>query len=297
MEDWDDLRYFIAIAQNGSVTAAANKLGVNHSTVSRRIQGFENKHNVRLFERIPTGYVMTQSAENIYQTALDIQQHCNAIERQLFGQDSRLQGKIVITAPNYIINEVLMPHVLGFQQHYPGVDLVFHSSPDLKNMAAREADIAIRLTAQPPETLVGREVARTAYGLYATKSYWKNKTDKHKIILRTNDSHKPSWLQNYFPDAEISFRADSIETMATAAMNNMGIAHIPCIIGDTQEKLFRIKRKLVPPVWGVWVLSHVDLRSTARIRVAREFLIKILLQQKNSFEGINSKYITEDSSH
>ncbi len=292
MEDWDDLRFFVAIARNGSVTRAAATLGVNHSTVSRRIQAFENKHNVRLFERIPSGYVMTQEAENIYQMALDIEQRSYDIERQLFGQDNRLHGKVVITAPNYIINNVLMPHVLGFQQHYPGIDIQFHTSTDLQNMAAREADIAIRITSQPSETLIGREVAQLTYGLYATQHYWESNSQPHKVILSNKDATTTDWMQGYLADTHVVLRSNSIETMAAAVSNGIGIASLPCIIGETQKSFYRLNQKLTQQNWGVWILSHADLRSTARIRVTREFLNDILLSYKDSFEGTKSHYIS-----
>ena len=98
MSDWDDLRFFLAVARNGTISGAAQELGVNHSTVSRRINAYEKHHAVRLFERLPNGYVMTQAAENIYRYALDVEERTLAIERELFGQDARLQGRLRITA-------------------------------------------------------------------------------------------------------------------------------------------------------------------------------------------------------
>jgi DNA-binding transcriptional LysR family regulator len=94
MIDWDDIRFFLAVAQNGNVTAAARALNVNHSTVSRRIAALEEKHGVRLFERIPSGYEMTSAAEDIYHLALELEAKNQQISRRLFGQDSRLQGEI-----------------------------------------------------------------------------------------------------------------------------------------------------------------------------------------------------------
>jgi len=293
MDDWDDLRYFLAVARNGSVTGAASKLGVNHSTVSRRIQALEKKHNVRLFERIPTGYEMTQSAENIYQIALEIEQRSHEIERQLFGRDNRLQGKVVVTAPNFIIDVLVMPHLSAFLTEYPGIDLSFLTTADVKNMAAREADIAIRLTPQPSESLVGRQIARLTQGIYTSKAYWEKQKSQHNVILWNDEISTPSWVQTYFPDANVVMRADTVSTMISALKRDIGIAHMPCIMGEVQNELYRLKLELPPPSWGVWVLSHVDLRSTARIRVTREFLIDVLTNQKNNFEGKDSRFISE----
>ncbi len=295
MDDWDDLRYFLAIARNGTVTAAAAKLGVNHSTVSRRIQAFEKKHAVRLFERIPSGYEITQSGENIYQKAIEIEQRAQDIERQLFGQDNRLQGKVVVTAPNMVLNDLVMPQLPVFRERYPGIDLIFQTTADLKNMAAREADIAIRLTPQPPESLVGRQVAHLSQGIYASKSYWTRNNKIHDVILWNDEVTTPSWVENYFANARIALRTDSVSTMVAAIKAGLGIAVMPSVVAEMHQDIYRLNLKLPPATWGVWVLSHVDLRSTARIRVCREFLVDILLQNKDLFEGLNSRYYESES--
>ena len=293
MKEWDDLRYFLAVARNGSVTAAAAKLGVNHSTVSRRIQAFEEKHDVRLFERLPSGYEMSQAAENIYQKALEIEAKTQDIERELFGQDTRLQGRVVITAPNIIINHFIMPFVGRFREQYPDIDLEFLATADLKNMAAREADIAIRFTPQPPEYLVGRQVASLTQGIYVHKDYPLQDQEHQSIILWHDEIAFPSWVQNYFPSAKVTLRADTIATMVAAVKNGMGIAHMPRALGEIEDDFYRLNLELPPPSWGVWVLSHVDLRATARIRVCREFIVDVLQQQRSIFEGENSRYVSD----
>ena len=290
MKEWDDLRVFLAVARHGSVTAAASKLGVNHSTVSRRIQAFEEKHDVRLFERLPSGYEMSQAAENIFEKAQEIEAKTQEIERELFGQDTRLQGKVVITSINTIINHYILPHLHKFREQYPDIDLVFLSTAEVKNMAAREADIAVRFTPQPPEYLVGREIARLTQGIYLHKDYPLATTKPTEVILWNDELTLPPWAQENFPDARVVMRADTVATMFAAVKAGFGIAHMPCAMGEIDDDVCRLDLPLPPPTWGVWVLSHVDLRATTRVRVCREFLVDILQQQKVFFEGENSRY-------
>lgn len=285
MKEWDDLRYFLAVARNGSVTAAAGELGVNHSTVSRRIQAFEEKHDVRLFERLPSGYEMSQAAENIFQTALEIEARTHEIERELFGRDTRLQGDIVVTAPNVILEKFIMPRLADFLVQYPDIALHFLSSADLKNMAAREADIAVRFTPQPPDYLIGHEVARLAQGIYGPKGCTVEQARNSNVVLWNDEKTPPSWVQRYFPTARVALRANTVATMVAAVKAGLGIAHMPCALGETEPELTRLDLELPSPAWGVWILSHADLRATARIRVCREFLVEVLRQQKHLFEG------------
>lgn len=291
MDEWDDIRYFLAVARHGSVTAAAAILGVNHSTVSRRIQAFEKKHNAHLFERVPSGYAITQPGENIYLKALEIEQRAQDIERQLFAEDNRLQGKVVVTAPNMVLNHLILPKLPIFLQANPGIELELQTTPDLKNMAAREADIAIRLTPQPPEALIGRQVAELTQGIYTTKSYMQHNKDIQNVILWSDEITLPAWVQKHFPGANVILRTDSVPTMMAAVRAGIGIAVLPCIVGNMHDDLYRLNLELPPPSWGVWVLHHADLRSNARIRVCREFFIDVLQKYKNLFEGVESRYL------
>lgn len=291
MMDWDDLRYFLAVARAGSVTGAATELGVNHSTVSRRIQAFEKQHNFRLFERLPSGYALTQAGENIYPKALQMEQHAQSVAREMFGQDTRLQGRLRLTTSNYMANEIIMPHLHEFQAQYPDIELELLVSKSLQNMAARDADIAVRLTPEPPENLIGRRIGYLYQGIYVSKAYLEHRVDPDKVILWTQDRQISAWQKQHFPDSRTVLRVDNVSTIFSAVKAGMGIAQLPCAIADNAASLFRLDIELPPPAWGIWVLSHVDLRATARVRVCREFLIGLLQGYKPLFEGKQSRYI------
>ena len=101
----------------------------------------------------------------------------------------------------------------------------------------------------------------------------------------------PDWKKQHFPDSRIALKVDNISTIFAAVKGGMGIAQLPCCIADNEETVLRFDIELPPPSWGIWVLSHVDLRTTARVRVCREFLIELLQKYKPLFDGKQSSYI------
>ncbi|NRB39005.1 MAG: LysR family transcriptional regulator [Pseudomonadales bacterium] len=292
MNDWDDLRYFLAVAQAGNVTAASITLAVNHSTVSRRITAMEKKHGVRLFERISTGYVMTEAAESIYAYALEIESQNKKVERLLFAGDTRLSGKLRMTLPHDLANHCIIPHLPRFTEAYPEIDLELIVSPNLKDLNAREADIAVRLTPAPPEYLIGKKVAELCHGVYASSDYNQREKEQHSLILWNDESHFPDWASSYFPDANVVLRVDDLASMYAAVKAGLGLARMPCFLADklAEKSVERLKLELAPSHWGIWVLNHVDLRETARVHALKQFLITTLQQQKNLIEGEQSQF-------
>jgi DNA-binding transcriptional LysR family regulator len=285
MTNWDDIRYFLSVARCGNLSSAAKELGVNHSTVSRRIQTLEERHGVRLFERLPSGYEMNDVASSIYELALELETKNQQVSRNLFGQDRRLQGEINITMPHDIFDYILPDSFAEFKQLQPDILPNLYIAKGVKNLAAREADIAIRLTAKPPEYLIGSRVASLGYGIYAHTSL--DLSTNISVIAWNGESELPEWVKEYFPKAKISLRVDDLYSMYAAVKSGIGIARMPCylpdVIDDTSVEKLPIRLPLSQ--WGVWVLSHVDLRNTAKVRVCREFLMKQLLQKKPLFEG------------
>ncbi len=299
MTDWDDIRYFLAIARNGNITAAAKALGVNHSTVSRRIRTLEEKHGVRLFERIQSGYEMTAAASGIYELALEVETKHQHISRHLFGQDSRLQGEINLTMPHDILGYCLIDDVAAFRKKHSEIQLNLFVAKGLKDLAAREADVAIRLTASPPEYLIGKKAASLQHGIYVNEQVQATLTKTKMqvpLILWTNDNAQPLWVEEHFPSSEVALRVDDLYSMYAAVKAGIGIARMPCYMPDSLssplsgDTVKRLPIELPVSSWGVWVLSHADLRHTARVRHCRDFFSDSLQQRKDLFEGRNSIY-------
>lgn len=290
MSEWDDLRFFLAVARSGSISGAAKQLGVNHSTVSRRINTYEKSHDVRLFDRVPTGYELTAAGEHIFHHALEIEQRVQSVERELFGRDTRLQGPVRVTCYHGIATQVIIPELGRFREQYPDIDLELIITTDVRDLSAREADIAVRGTPQPPEHLIGRKVASFVHGIYTSEAYMKRGLMRDELILWRNDPEVFDWVQANYPEARVALRVDDVLSMAEAVRAGLGLARLPCHTGD-MIGLYRLPIDLPPSEWGIWILSHADLRATARVRVCREFLASVFEEKNDLLEGRCSRYL------
>ena len=288
--NWDDLRFFLAVCRKGSVTGAGKALGVNHTTVARRIAALEKGIGTRLFNHSRGGYEMTQAAENMYERAMQMEEITQAIDRDVFGQDAELSGPLKLTVSHDVAERLLIHRLCVFRNAYPGIQLDLLTTTGLVDLAAREADIALRLTDKPPDYLVGREVLPMRHGVYGSPAYFERGDETPKVILFRSNNEMPEWVQQHFPDAEVAMNVDDVGTMALAVAHGMGLARMPCYVGDTDPAIRRLDLELTPSTWGIWILSHIDLRSTARVRVAREFLIESIEAQREIVLGEKSNY-------
>lgn len=288
--NWDDLRYFLSVARAGSISAAGRELGVKHTTVARRIQALETDMDARLFDRTPTGYVMTQTAENLLDKVSVIEDKVKLIDRQASHSDSALAGPLKLTVAFELANRILLPKLDSFYQAYPRIELQLMMTKGLVDLARLDADLALRMTPTPPENLIGRELVKINHGLYASESLLKRFTKKLPTILFTTELSPPPWMKKHFSDSLVAYRIDDVGSMAVAAAQGHGVVKLPCFIGDTQPGLVRLDYELEKSKWGIWLLNHVDLRTTARVRACKEFLQQVVEESRGFFEGSQSQY-------
>lgn len=288
---WDDVRYFLEVVHSGSVTQAAVRLGVNHTTVSRRITTLEGRLGKSLFERSGKGWIITPAAEQVVAFAESMAEEANNIERQILADSHELSGLLRVTAADHCIERLVMPTVRKFTQRYPEVNLEVVATANELDLAAREADVALRGTDEPPPNLVGKRIARIGFAVYATKELAEQVAmdpDAEDIpcITWAGDGHtRPAWIDKSFPRTQRIYRTTSASAMLGMAREGIGIARVACILGDPDPSLHRVAAKHVEPGPGLWVLSHVDLRTTARVRIFRDFLVDELERQKDLIEG------------
>ena len=296
MSNWDDIRYFLAVARQGSVSGAAKALNVNHSTVSRRIAGLEKSHGVQLFNRVRDGYEMSEAAFGIYEQAQAIEKQNLQISRTLFGEDSRLEGPINLTMPHDIFEYCLSEELALFQKKHPGIHLNLAVTKGVRNLASREADIAIRLTPEPPDYLVGRQVAGLQHGIYGAKHEVADlmkegmiSSEEVSLVVWSGQQGLPHWAEQYFPLAKIALQVDDLTTMYAAVKAGFGLARMPCYLPDSLNDplLAKLDIPVLRSDWSVWVLNHVDLRKTARVQKLRHFLLEALQSKKALFEGLS----------
>lgn len=292
--DWDGIRYFLEIVRSGSVSQASTRLGVNHTTVSRRITALENQLGKGLFERSGNGWVITPVGEHIVTFAESMAEEANNIERQVLADSHELSGLLRVTAADHCVERLAMPAIRKFIQRYPEVNLEVVATADELDLAAREADVALRGTDKPPPNLVGKRIAQIAFAIYGTQGLKEQievnpNAEDIPCITWVGDGHTcPPWIEKSFPNTRHIYRTTSIPVMLGMAREGIGIARIACVLGDSDPQLHRIQAHRIEPGPGLWVLSHVDLRTTARVRIFRDFLVDELEQQKDLIEGRQS---------
>ncbi|MGE0237104.1 MAG: LysR family transcriptional regulator [Parvibaculaceae bacterium] len=291
--EWDDLRFVLAVANEGSLAGAARRLGVNHTTVLRRVGAFEERLGLRLFERLPTGYVPTAGGEELVAAAQRIDDEVTALERKLAGQDLRLSGVVRITTTDTLMGSILPEVLAGFRAAHPGIAIEVAVSNLMFNLTRRDADVAIRPARDPPETLVGRRIAGIAFAIYGSADHVAaqpspNLTD-HQWI--GPDDHLAStsvaqWMRAELPGADIALRTDSLLAARDAAVAGLGLAALPCYLGDGTPGLVRVRAPVAAMGTALWVLTHADLRHQIRIRAFTDFVAEALSRRRSLLEGL-----------
>ena len=283
---WDDIRYFLAVARSGSIAQAARQLEVAYTTVSRRIDAFEDRLGTRLFDRLPTGYVPTAEAEAVLDEALAMEERAAAFDRGLFGQDRRLSGQLRVATSDAVATSLLLPHLHRFEALHPDISLEIASSENVVNLDLREADIAVRVTGAPPDHLIGRKVGEATYGVFASQDYRSAHRSLNRPSVRAltwiGEGSPPAWHQNEFAKTPFGPRFDSAIAMVSAIRAGLGIGSVPDFLVAHEPTLVRVNRRRVESGWGVWILTHPDTKTSARVRAFRTFLASVLDEQRAS---------------
>ena len=288
--DWNDIRYFLEVVHADSLTQAAQRLGVNQTTVSRRITALEDRLGKNLFERLGNGWLITPVGERLVTSAENMAEEAHAIERQVMAESHELSGKLRVTVADVFTQYLVMPALLSFTKHYPDVDLEI-ATRNLLDLASREADVALRSTDEPPPNLVGKRITQIAYAIYGTREIFEStQADSYSgdvpCITWIGDGHsRPPWIEKNFPKTQRIYRTSELGVMSQMVRQGIGMAQIPCMLGDQDPLLHRIPARYVEPGWGLWVLSHVDVRTTARVRIFKDLLVEELEKHKALIEG------------
>lgn len=286
--NWDDVKIFLAIAQARGLKKAAAKLGLHHTSCARRIKALEDAVGARLFDRRPQGYVLTETGRDLFQSATKIRDEFNAIECDILGRDTRLEGTICVTIPNGFATHLLMPDIVDFMELYPDVTVEVNMTYAMKDLANREADVAIRHADNPPESLAGKRVGRVYFSAYASLAYLQN----HDPVACPEDCRWLGWgdgsrhlawpEKKKYPAIPVRGNLYSDVLQLAAIEEGMGIASLPCFMGDSAAGIVRIPGAVPVARDWIWVLAHKDMMSNAKVRTFIDFIA-------DRFEGYSGR--------
>ena len=290
---WDDLRFFLAVAEHGTLSAAAKVLKVTQPTVGRRVAGMEQQLGAALFVRNSTGFVLTDAGRGMLDHAEAMRDHAARAESGASGRDLGVEGRVRITASEWVIRSVLAPTLAPLLQRHPRLEIELLADARHLNLVKREADIALRPSEFHHDSVFQRAVATIEFGLYASDAYlarhglpdFENGCAGHVFIDMSDELATVvdrSWLPPLVSRAHVGVRCNGREPMAALAAAGLGFVALPCFLGDAAPGLRRLTTPGERPQRKLWLGVHRAARHTPRIRVAAEFLARSLGQLRRA---------------
>ena len=294
MIDWDDVRYFLAAARGGSVRAAAGRLGVNHSTVLRRIAQLEERLGAQMFERLPSGYRLTAAGEEVLEFAKQMEASSNRLETRVFGRDQSVRGLLRVTLPPFLATHLLMPEFADFARMHPDIEMEILSSGEVANLTSREADVAIRFVSDRESLplnlhgLMGPEVRSGVYMSRDRLAAWRAGAPDTIRRIVIDDHGIPDWAHGgEIRTTEVPFRTPDAEAQIVAARQGIGITRLPCFVGDADPVLVRVPGTDLHMHGTLWLLTLGETRKTKRVRLFTEFVSRKLAAYAPLLAGLS----------
>ncbi|MEM7157474.1 MAG: LysR family transcriptional regulator [Myxococcota bacterium] len=288
--NWEDLRYILAVAREGTVLAAAKSLGVSPTTMARRLRSLQDDQGTALFEKFKHGTVLNEAGERVVAVAEQVERLTDELDAAIHGLDQKLEGSIRVTSVNFLLRYWIRDFG-AFRDRYPNVDLELTSTTSVVNLTQREADIALRIAPTAPDHLLGGRHAELLYCIYGSEDLvakigadapysafpW---LSWDLAFARTTDE----WIAANAAGADIVLRLGQMNVMEQAVEAGLGITIMPCLIGDTNPKLRRIGDYFEGGLY-LWVLTHPQLRGSARMTTFTRFVRELIRRDHDLIEG------------
>ena len=292
MVDWNDIRYFLAVARGGSVRAGAEHLGVRHSTVLRRLAQLEDHLRARLFDRLPSGYRLTDTGEEVLLLAEQMALTSHRLEALVFGRDQAVGGPLRVTMTPMLASHLLMPDLAVFSNSYPGIELDILSSDEPANLTNRDADVAIRVVYDPgalPLNLHALKGPDLCGGVYLARDLlaaWEGGArEPMRWILKEYDGI-PDWaLGGAIPIGGSRFKVVEAGAHIAAARAGMGITALPCFVGDADPLLARAPGTGLHRYGSLYLLTQGETRRTKRVQLFNAFIAARLADHADLLAG------------
>lgn len=295
--NWDDLRYFLAVARHGGLTGAGKELKASASTVARRIEALEASLRTRLFERRPDGYGLTEHGRGVLDKAVAIEARMSELEDGFGDQDGRVAGIVRIVTVETLAHHLIIPQLSRLQQAQPALSLSVAINASFARLAQREADIGLRLCRPEHGSFTVRRIGTLAFGLYGAPDYLKD----HPIAtasLPISGQRLVTWgdplsymalpvaLQAWTQDGSPVLVVDSMQAQLLAIRSGSGLGVLPCILADAETGLVRVMPELCRREEPIWLVVHEDIARTKRVQLVCAFLERLVREHQAALGGI-----------
>jgi DNA-binding transcriptional LysR family regulator len=298
MLDWNDLRYFLAVAKAGSTLAAGRELRVSQTTVARRIAALEEALGVRLFDKRQAGYVLTPGGEDLLERAEQVESAASAFSDAASAQSRDVSGTVKITTEEVYAITLLAPLLRELHENHPEIRIDLDTSQTVRDLGAGEADISLRSTKSGHQAagLVGRQLCVDDWALYCSRAYAERHSvpktraqlKKHAFIGGGGGNlwiHYQGWLRSLGLEDQVAMHHATSGGLLSGVRSGFGIAVLPCVVADADPDLVRCIPPRANHDRSLWLFTHERVRHTPRVRTVIDFLYDRIMQQIRNLEA------------
>ena len=287
MLDWNDLRYFLALARHGKLVQAASRLQVDHTTVGRRISALEAQLDVRLFDRSPRGYQLTDAGLRLLPLAEQMESSSNRISQDIAGKDAALGGSVRVAMPEALGSQIFARCIPQFRALHPGIEIELVAETRRMSLSKREADIAISFSRPQSGRLIAWKLCDYRLRLYAAAQYLKTQgaiasraqlEQAHFVSYIDDLLEMPElrFLETIVKNAHVVFRSSNVVAQFNAIKEGAGMGLVHCFMAEQAAELHSVLADEIYVDRAYWLVVHEDLRHVARIDAVCRFLTETL---------------------
>ncbi|UJX44477.1 LysR family transcriptional regulator [Xanthobacter sp. YC-JY1] len=282
MLNWDDLRFFVELARSGSLSKAARHLDADHSTVARRIAALEEALALKLFDRLPRGYALTEDGEQLLDRANLVEQAVHGVQRFASGAAPGIAGRVRISAPPALASHWLVPRLVPLLARHPGLKVDVSGTPAAARLSRNEADLALRLSRPQEKGLVARRLGDLAYGLYGARAYVEATPEPRRVYLGYDEelarSPQQIWLETVAQGRPIVFQSNDLSSLISAVRTGIGLAALPHVLARQDDLTCVMEGEVTRELW---LVVHPDLKRAARVRAVMNHIIEVCRELKD----------------
>jgi DNA-binding transcriptional LysR family regulator len=285
MVDWEDVRHFLAVVQSGTLSGAARSLKVDHATVSRRLAALEAALDVRLVDRLPRSCRLTAIGRQVFERAMGMEAGAHGIARLAKAAHAPLVGRVTLSAPPVLVVHLLAEQLARFRAQQPDVRLSLSAQAQQVSLSRREADVAVRLVQANEAGSVTRKIGTMAFGLYAHRSYAHLAAPGNWQFIAFDQSYaempQQRWLLGIADGRPVACELNHISEHLIAVRAGVGVAGLPCFLGERDRDLVRIYEGVPRFARDIWLVVHRDLRKNPAIRAVMDFVAVVISENRD----------------
>lgn len=296
MYDWNDLRFFLELSRQGKLVRAAARLHVDHTTVSRRITSLEKQLDVRLFDKSPRGYQLTDAGLRLLPMAEEIEARSTRLYQDIAGKDARLSGTVRISMPEALGSQVIAPRIADFRKVHPDIEIELVAETRRMSLSKREADIAINLARPESGRLIAWKLCDYRLKLYGESGYLSqhppiNNLDdlaSHSFVSYIDDlieMPELRFFESTIKNAHVVFRSSNVTAQFNAILNGTGLGLVHCFMAQNHQSLAIVLTNEISVDRSYWLSVHEDLRHVARVDAVCDFVTRVLRDERGLMMG------------